>query len=116
MRTGYKSHGKLRRFESVEMSRLMREPQLTAGSFIPRPKYESVVSLIMKPGTLKVMLTMMRLEICGMMCPKITTSDGTPSSLVLRMNSSRFTECTTPRTVLAQPGQPTSERISVIIM
>ena len=92
MRTGHKSHGKLRRFDSVEISRFMSEPQLTAGSLIPRPRYESVVSLIIKPGTDKAVLTIKRLAVCGMICLKITITGGTPSSSAFIMNSSRFME------------------------
>ena len=45
----------------------MSEPQLTAGSLIPSPRYESVVSLMIKPGTLSATLTIRRLAVCGMM-------------------------------------------------
>ena len=98
------------------MSRLMREPQLTAGSLMPSPRYESVVSLMIKPGTLSAVLTMRRLAVCGMMCRKMMTGTGTPSMSASSTNSSRFIECTSPRIVLALPGQPTSAKISVIIM
>ena len=37
-KTGYKSHGNFTRFETVEISRLIKDPQLTAGSFIPSPR------------------------------------------------------------------------------
>ena len=45
------------------MSRFIKDPQLTAGSAIPNPKYDKVVSLIIKPGTLNAVLTINKLAI-----------------------------------------------------
>ena len=92
----------------------MREPQLTAGSLIPSPRYESVVSLMIKPGTLSATLTMRRLAVCGMMWPKMITAGGIPSRRASRIKSSRFIACTMPRIVRALDGQPTKARISVM--
>jgi len=114
--TGVNSHGNALKFESVERSRLIREPQLTAGSVIPSPRYERTVSVIIKPGTLNATLTIKRLAICGIMCLKMITTDGIISSFAFRTNSSRLIAWTIPRIVLAELGQPTRERITVIIM